>query len=83
MATPEEIVDGYKRVALDDMKRASELFCQAVITGRDEDLLTAMLAHENASQRARHYFYVKGQAAEEAIAGPPNRLRMPQRTRTA
>lgn len=83
MAETQEIVDGYRRLALDDMKRASELFVLADTTVRDEDLQAAMLAHENSAQSARHYFYVKGQAVVETISGPCNRLRMPQQTRTA
>lgn len=83
MAEVQEIVDGYRKLALDDMKQASELFVLADATGRDEDLKAAMLAHENSAQSTRHYFYVKGQASVEAISGPPNRLRMPQQTRTA
>jgi hypothetical protein len=88
MAEVQEIVDGYRRLAVDDMKRASELFVIADTTGRDEDLKAAMLAHENSAQSTRHYFYVKGQASVEAtgskaVLAHPNRLRIPQQTRTA
>lgn len=83
MPETEEIVNGYRVLALSDMQRASELFVRADTTGLDEDLKRAMLAHENAGQSTRHYFYVKGCAREEAISGPCNRLRMPQQNRTA
>ncbi len=83
MPEVEKIVDGYRTGALDDMKRASELLCIAQATGRDEDLRRAMMAHENAAQSARHYFYVLDRSGQAAMVPPANRLRMPQQNRIA
>ena len=70
MPNVETILNGYRNSALDSMKRASELLCTAQVTGLDEDLRRAMLAHENAANQARHYFYVKGEACEAALNHP-------------
>ncbi len=77
------VVRDYRSQALDALKRASELFVIADATGRDEDLQQAMLAAENAAGQARHYFYVRSEAAVAALVGPTHRLRLPQANRIA
>jgi hypothetical protein len=77
MAETREIVHGYRSVALDALKRVSELYLYADRAEGDEDLRQAMLACENAANTIRHYLHVRDRARElQASTADPRVLAM-------